>query len=285
VLLARGVEPRLVREVEATGVPFEWTSRVELAQLVGTTRHQGIAVELAQLVGTTRHQGIAALVEDLAYSDPEAPFRRAESLGELLLLVLLDGITDPQNYGAIIRSAEALGAHGVVSEERRSAPLSAATVKASAGAASRIPLVRVKNLPRYIEELKERGVWVYGLAGEAARSLEEADYRRPLALVIGSEGKGMRRLVREKCDELLRIPLRGRNCDLPRLAGKGGVGVDVVGLLVELIRARSPSTEEGPGSGRGARARRRVRRGRCSRGPFEGLASRSRWTGRETSTP
>ncbi len=193
ILLARGVEPRLVREVEATGVPFEWTSRVELAQLVGTTRHQGIA----------------AWVEDLAYSDPEAPFRRAESLGEMPLLVLLDGITDPQNYGAIIRSAEALGAHGVVSEERRSAPLSAATVKASAGAASRIPLVRVKNLPRYIEALKARGVWVYGLAGEAARSLEEADYRRPLALVIGSEGKGMRRLVREKCDELLRIPLRG----------------------------------------------------------------------------
>ena len=193
ILLAHGVEKRLVREVEETGVPFEWTSRVELAELVGTTRHQGIA----------------ALVEDLTYADPEAPFRRAESLGELPLLLLLDGITDPQNYGAIIRAAEALGAHGVVSEERRSAPLTAAVVKASAGAASRIPLVRVKNLPRYIDELKERGVWVYGLAGEAPRTIEEADYRRPLALVIGSEGKGLRRLVREKCDELLAIPLRG----------------------------------------------------------------------------
>ncbi len=193
ILLARGVERRLVREVEATGVPYAWTSRIELAELVGTTRHQGIAAE----------------VEEIAYAEVEAPFRRAESLGELPLLVLLDGITDPQNYGAIIRSAEALGAHGVVSEERRSAPLSAAAVKASAGAASRIPLVRVKNLPRFIEALKERGVWVYGLAGEAGRTLEEADYRRPLALVIGSEGRGMRRLVREKCDELLRIPLKG----------------------------------------------------------------------------
>ncbi len=193
ILLARGVEKRLVREVEETGVPFEWTSRVELAELVGTTRHQGIA----------------ALVEDLTYADPEAPFRRAESLGELPLLLLLDGITDPQNYGAIIRAAEALGAHGVVSEERRSAPLTAAVVKASAGAASRIPLVRVKNLPRYIDALKDRGVWVYGLAGEASRTIEDADYNRPLALVIGSEGKGMRRLVREKCDELLAIPLRG----------------------------------------------------------------------------
>ena len=193
ILLARGVEKRLVREVEETGVPYQWTSRVELARLVGTTRHQGIA----------------AFVEDLDYADPEAPFRRAESLGEQPLLVLLDGVTDPQNYGAIIRSAEALGAHGVVSEERRSAPLSAATLKASAGAAARIPLVRVKNLPRYIEELKARGVWVYGLAGEGERTLEEADYRRPLALVVGSEGRGMRRLVRERCDELIRIPLRG----------------------------------------------------------------------------
>ncbi len=198
VVLARGVEQRLVRELKALGVPFEWTSRVELAELLGTTRHQGIA----------------ARVEGIAFADPEAPFRRAEARGELPLLVLLDGITDPQNYGAVIRSAEALGAHGVVSEERRSAPLSPAVVKASAGAAARIPLVRVKNLPRYIEALKERGVWVYGLAGESGRSLEDADYQRPLALVIGSEGRGMRRLVRERCDELLAIPLKGRTPSL-----------------------------------------------------------------------
>ncbi len=198
VVLARGVERRLVRELEALGVPFEWTSRVELAERVGTTRHQGIA----------------ARVEGLAFAEPEAAFRRAERAGELPLLVLLDGLTDPQNYGAVIRSAEALGAHGVVSEERRSAPLSPAVVKASAGAAARIPLVRVKNLPRFIEALKDRGVWVYGLAGESARSLEDADYRRPLALVIGSEGKGMRRLVRERCDELLAIPLKGRTPSL-----------------------------------------------------------------------
>ncbi len=198
VLLARGVEPRLVREVEALGLPFEWTSRVELAQLVGTTRHQGIAGE----------------VLDLGYAEPEAMFRRAEAAGELPLFVLLDGITDPQNYGAVIRTAEALGAHGVVNEARRSAPLSPAVVKASAGAAARIPLVRVKNLPRAIEELKARGVWVYGLAGEAEKSLEAADYQRPLALVIGSEGRGMRRLVRERCDEVLAIPLKGRTPSL-----------------------------------------------------------------------
>ena len=128
--------------------------------------------------------------------------------------MLLDGITDPHNYGAIIRAAEALGAHGVVSEERRSAPLSPVAVKASAGAALKIPLLRVKNLPRYIEGLKDRGVWIYGLAGEAEKTLEEADYARPLAWVVGSEGKGLRRLVREKCDELLAIPLKGKTPSL-----------------------------------------------------------------------
>ena len=198
LLVARGVEPRLVRELERLGLDFEWTSRVELAQLVGTTRHQGLAAE----------------VEAAAYAEPEAPFRLAEARGELPLLVLLDGITDPHNYGAIIRAAEALGAHGVVSEERRSAPLSPVAVKASAGAALKIPLLRVKNLSRYIEGLKDRGVWIYGLAGEAEKTLEEADYARPLAWVVGSEGKGLRRLVRETCDELLAIPLKGKTPSL-----------------------------------------------------------------------
>jgi len=215
IYLARGVEPKLVREVEATGVPYQWTSRVELAQMVGTTRHQGIAAEL----------------EEVATASPEAPFERARARGEEPLLVLLDGITDPHNFGAIIRSAEALGAHGVVTEKRRSAPISPVVVKASAGAATRIPIVRVSNLPRYIEELKERGVWVYGLAGEARRTLSEADYKRPLALVVGSEGKGMRRLVREKCDELLAIPLRG---ETPSLNASVAAGI----ALYEAWRGR-----------------------------------------------
>jgi 23S rRNA (guanosine2251-2'-O)-methyltransferase len=146
-------------------------------------------------------------VAELNFSDPEAPFELAKRRGESPLLVLLDGITDPRNYGAIIRSALALGAHGVVSEERRSAPLSALVLKASAGTALKLPLVQVKNLARYLEELKGRGVWVYGATGEAAKDLEALDYRRPLAIAIGSEGEGLRRLVAERCDELLRIPM------------------------------------------------------------------------------
>ncbi|MGI8748767.1 MAG: 23S rRNA (guanosine(2251)-2'-O)-methyltransferase RlmB, partial [Deinococcus sp.] len=118
--------------------------------------------------------------------------------------------TDPRNFGAIIRSAEALGAHGVVVEERRSSPLNATVAKAAAGATSYLPLAQTKNLPRLMEALKADGVWVYGAAGEAARDLRQLDYDRPLALVIGAEGDGLRRLVRERCDELVSIPLRGR---------------------------------------------------------------------------
>lgn len=122
-------------------------------------------------------------------------------------MVLLDGVTDPRNYGAIIRTAVALGAHGVVSEERRSAPLSPLVLKASAGTAHKLPLVQVKNLPRYMEEIKKRGVWIYGASGKAQKDLTMLDYKRPLAIVIGSEGEGMRRLVEQRCDETARIPL------------------------------------------------------------------------------
>ncbi|MCS7058148.1 MAG: 23S rRNA (guanosine(2251)-2'-O)-methyltransferase RlmB [Meiothermus sp.] len=191
VWVARGVERWLLQELERLGAAYRVVPRVELDQMVRTTQHQGLVAEL----------------ESLAYADAEAPFRRAEERGELPLLVLLDGITDPRNYGALIRSAFALGAHGVVTEARRSAPLTALVLKASAGAARRIPLVQVKNLPRYLEELKGRGLWIYGTSGRASRTLGELDYRRPLAVVVGSEGEGMRRLVAERCDELLRIPL------------------------------------------------------------------------------
>ncbi len=198
VYLARGVEPKLVRQVERLGVPIVWTSRIELAQMVGTTRHQGIVAE----------------VDRFEAADLEAAFALAESRRAPLLLVLVDGVTDPRNFGAIIRSAEALGAHGVMAESRRSAPISPVVVKASAGAALRLPIIRVTNLPREIEALKSRGVWVYGLAGEAKTPIAEAEFRGPSALVVGSEGKGLRRLVRERCDALFSIPLFGKTPSL-----------------------------------------------------------------------
>jgi len=192
VLVARGVEGWLLKELEKLGAAYTLVPRIELDTLLRTTHHQGIAAE----------------VEDPPYASLEDALRLAASRKEPPLLVALDGVTDPRNYGAMIRSALALGAHGVVSEERRAAPLSPLALKASAGAALKLPVVKVKNLPRTLKALKEEGLWVYGLDVRGEKAPWELDYARPLVLVVGSEGEGMRRLVRETCDELFRIPIR-----------------------------------------------------------------------------
>ncbi len=198
LLLARGI---------GEGIEKEFS---RLARQAGITVDLVPRIEMDQLVRTTSHQGVAAELPELAYSDPDAPRRLAESRGEQLFLVLLDQIQDTHNYGAIIRSAEVLGAHGVVTEERRSAPLTPIVAKTSAGAASHLPLVQVKNLPRYMDELKESGVWLYATDAEAGVSPQQLDWQRDVAIVIGSEGTGMRRLVREKCDAFVSIPTGGK---------------------------------------------------------------------------
>jgi 23S rRNA (guanosine2251-2'-O)-methyltransferase len=202
VLVAHGISPGTLKQLQTLArkadADFQLVPRIQLDQALKTTLHQGIAAELP----------------DLTYAEPDAPFKLAEARGEKLLLVLLDQITDPHNYGAIIRSAEVLGAHGVVTEERRSAQLSAVVAKTSAGASTHLPLVQVKNLPRYMDDLKARGVWLYGASGESAQDPKRIDWDRPAALVIGSEGTGMRRLVRDKCDELIAIPMRGKVASL-----------------------------------------------------------------------
>jgi len=202
VFLAKGLHPQTISDVEKAAnrrdVDVQHVPRIQIDQSAGTTRHQGVLAE----------------VPDLTYSDPEAPFALAEKRCERPLLVLLDQVTDPRNYGAIIRSAEVLGAHGVITEERRSAPLSGVVAKTAAGASSHLPLVQVKNLPRYIDDIKTRNVWVYGAAGEAYSMPAQVDWDRDVALVIGSEGSGMRRLVRDKCDELVAIPMRGQIASL-----------------------------------------------------------------------
>lgn len=199
VAVARGVQPTLLKELrratDAAGVPLDEVPRIQLDQALKTTQHQGVA----------------ALLPEVRTAPLDAAFELARERGAKALLVLLDHLTDPRNVGAIIRSAEALGAHGVVMEERRSAPLTAVVVKAAAGATAHLPLIVVKNLARTIEELKERSVWVYGAdVSEGASTPAQLDWDRDLALVIGSEGDGMRRLVRECCDELVKIPLSGR---------------------------------------------------------------------------
>lgn len=198
VLLAKGVEERFVRQIkkltEKNNLRIEFVPRIELDQLAQTTAHQGIMAEVAELKW--------AQIDDI--------LDHAEKRGDDLLIVLLDGITDPRNFGAIIRSAEVLGAHGVVVEERRSAPLSPVVAKTAAGATSYLPIAQTKNMPRLITALQENeGVWVYGAAGEAAQDVANIDFSGKVALVIGAEGEGLRRLVREKCDDLVCIPTQG----------------------------------------------------------------------------
>ncbi|OWL98843.1 23S rRNA (guanosine(2251)-2'-O)-methyltransferase RlmB [Deinococcus indicus] len=216
VLVARGVEEAFVAQLKATGVRLRFAPRIELDQLAGTTQHQGVMAE----------------VEDMAWADVDDILALAEERGEDLLIVLLDGITDPRNFGAIIRSAEVLGAHGVVVEERRSAPLSPVVAKTAAGATSYLPVAQTKNLPRLIEQLKQENVWVYGAAGEAAEDVRRIDFSGKVALVIGAEGEGMRRLVREKCDALVSIPVRGR---VQSLNASVAAGI----LLFEATRGRA----------------------------------------------
>jgi 23S rRNA (guanosine2251-2'-O)-methyltransferase len=187
-----------------------------VAQLRKAARSHGVPVdsvpriELDRALGTTSHQGVAAQLPELEYADLDATLDKAASQAERLLLVLLDSVQDPRNYGAIVRSAEVLGAHGVVSEKRRSAPLTAVVAKTAAGAASHLPLVQVANLPTLMRDLSRRGVWLYGADAGATATPEQVDWDRDVAIVIGSEGRGLRRLVAESCDELVAIPTRGR---------------------------------------------------------------------------
>ncbi len=154
------------------------------------------------------HQGLLAYVSSAEYSSVDDIFENAESRGEAPFIILLDGITDPHNLGAIIRSAECAGAHGVIIPERRSAGLNPACVKAAAGAAEYMKVARVSNLSRTIDELRQRGVWIYG-ADMDGENVYEADLSGPLGIVIGAEGDGITRLVLEKCDKIVSIPMRG----------------------------------------------------------------------------
>lgn len=152
---------------------------------------------------------MAAVTPAFPYAQVEDILALAAERNEPPFVVLLDSITDPHNLGAILRSCECMGAHGVIIPERRTATLTPAAVKASAGAAAWVKLAKVKNLVRCMEQLKERGLWLYA-ADMDGQPLEQADLRGPLGLVIGAEGQGVSRLVRERCDGALSIPLKGR---------------------------------------------------------------------------
>jgi len=176
----------------------------------------------------SRHQGILCYAAEMDTFDSEEILEQAKSPG---LLVVLDGIEDPHNLGAILRSAEAAGADGVFLPQRRSANLSAAVVKASAGAASHIKVARITNIAQLIESLKKRGYWIAGLDAASDQPIWSIDLTVPIALILGNEGSGLHRLVREKCDFVVSLPISGN-------VGSYNVSVAAGIALYEVLRQR-----------------------------------------------
>ncbi len=187
---------------------------------------------------TRSHQGVIAVAAAREYATLESLLEAAGAKGEKPLLVVCDEITDPHNLGAIIRTAEAVGAHGVVIPKRRNAGITAVVEKTSAGAVEHMPVARVANLASAVNWLKENGVWIYGAAAEGAESLWEADFRDAACLVIGSEGRGLSRLMRENCDRLVSIPMRGKVSSLNASAAAAV-------LLYEAVRQRISAADNG----------------------------------------
>lgn len=180
-----------------------------LAKKKGCSLKEVTAEKLSQFSDGGVHQGIVATVSAVNYSSLDDIFALAKEKGEKPMMMLLDSIEDPHNLGAIIRTAECAGAHGVIISKRRSASVTETVMKTSAGAALHIPLVRIGNTASTIDELKKRGVWIVGADMDGEDGLR-MDYDMPLCLVIGSEGQGLHRLVREKCDFIASIPMFGK---------------------------------------------------------------------------
>lgn len=232
-----------VQEALAAGRPIDKlfiasgeTDRA-LARLAALARQAGAAVvetdrrKLDQLSATGAHQGVIAMVAAHAYATVEDILENARSKGEAPLIILCDELSDPHNLGAIIRTADCAGAHGIIIPKRRSVGLTAVVGKASAGALEYLPVARVSNLVNTIHELQKQGVWVFGTAAEGDTALYQADLKGPAAIVIGSEGDGMSRLVAQACDFKVSIPMRGH---ISSLNASNAAAI----LLYEAVRQR-----------------------------------------------
>jgi len=202
--------------------------------LVSAARRAGVVVQrqpreaIDRLANGGVHQGVVALVSGAEYADPEQVLERSSSPA---LLLVLDGVEDPRNLGAVIRSAAAAGADGVFLPSHGAAGLGPVAVKTSAGAVERMPVARVGNVVAFLKRLKARGVWVVGLDPEGRTPWTAFDLAQPVALVVGGEGRGLRRLARETCDALLSIPMRGE-------AGSLNLSVAAGIVLFEAVRQR-----------------------------------------------
>ncbi|MBM7663382.1 23S rRNA (guanosine2251-2'-O)-methyltransferase [Bacillus mesophilus] len=213
----------------------------QTGQIMQLAKEAGVIVQIAprkklDQMYDGNHQGIVAQVAAYKYAEIDDLFKAAKEKGEDPFFILLDEIEDPHNLGSIIRTADAVGAHGIIIPKRRAVGLTATVAKASTGAIEYVPVVRVTNMARTIEDLKEQGVWIIGTDASGKTDYRKMDVTLPIGIVIGSEGKGISRLVREKCDFLVRLPMVGKVTSL---------NASVAGslLMFEVLRKRQPLEE------------------------------------------
>jgi 23S rRNA (guanosine2251-2'-O)-methyltransferase len=205
---------QLLLAADQASVPIRRVSDEELDRESGGASHQGVIADVSERKAYELHD----LIDD-AHARPPA------------LIVVLDGIEDPHNFGAILRTCDGAGAHGVVRQTRHSAPLTGAVTKASSGALAHVKIADVVNVARAVEDLKDAGIWTVGLAGDAPSTYDKMDFSLPTAFVLGAEGTGLRRLVRERCDMLAAIPMKG-HVDSLNVSVAAGV------VLFEAVRQR-----------------------------------------------
>lgn len=216
----------------------ESSQRGQMQQLIQLAKESNVLVQFVpkkkiDQLADENHQGVLAYVAAYQYAEIDDLFAAAEKKSEHPFFLLLDEIEDPHNLGSIMRTADAVGAHGIIIPKRRAVGLTATVAKASTGAIEYIPVVRVTNMARTIDELKERGVWIAGTDAKGKEDYRQFDGTLPLGLVIGSEGKGMGRLIREKCDFLINMPMAGKVTSL-------NASVAAALLMYEVYRKRHP---------------------------------------------
>jgi 23S rRNA (guanosine2251-2'-O)-methyltransferase len=227
--------------LKARGRAFEWVgvakerNDLRLQKLIQECRHGGIPVrfvprvELDRMAATASHQGVVAVTSSKQYADLDDVL--AAKRGEHSLVVVLDGVEDPHNLGAILRTADAAGADGIVIPERRAAGVTGTVAKASAGASEHLPIAKVTNIARTLEQLKEKELWIVGLDERGKENYDSVDFKMNCAIVLGAEGKGLHDLVAKKCDFLVSIPMLGK---VPSLNVSVAAGV----VLYEVVRQR-----------------------------------------------
>lgn len=216
----------------------EGSQKGQMQQVIALAKKRNILVQFVpkkKIDGMVEgnHQGVVAQVAAYEYAELDDLFAAAERKNETPFFLLLDEIEDPHNLGSIMRTADAVGAHGIVIPKRRAVGLTATVAKASTGAIEYIPVARVTNMARTIDELKERGIWIAGTDALGTEDYRSFDGTLPLGLVIGSEGKGMGRLIRDKCDFLIRLPMKGHVTSL-------NASVAAALLMYEVFRKRNP---------------------------------------------